>query len=238
MEIELEELVFGVKKWDCEVIFNDNKVIFIKEFKFKILNGESVFFCVGGYIQIEVLVYYVKYKEFDIFEEYCGDWECFGFFDIEFKVDEEIICVYLMVNYLEEEGIIMLNVCIVMLLFNNLSLFVGKMLLYIWSLKEGDKVIIFGLFGEFFVKEIENEMVFVGGGVGMVLMCFYIFDQFCCFKFKCKMSFWYGVCLFCEMFYIEDFDELVVENDNFEWYVVFFDFQLEDNWEGYIGFIY
>ena len=238
MEIELEESVFGVKKWDCEVISNDNKATFIKELKLKIPNGESVPFRAGGYIQIEAPAHHVKYKEFEIPEEYRGDWERFGFFDIESKVDEETIRAYSMANYPEEEGIIMLNVRIATPPPNNLSLPAGKMSSYIWSLKEGDKATISGPFGEFFAKETENEMVFVGGGAGMAPMRSHIFDQLRRLKSKRKMSFWYGARSLREMFYTEDFDELAAENDNFEWHVALSDPQPEDNWEGYTGFIH
>ena len=175
---------------------------------------------------------------FDIPEEYRGDWERFGFFDIESKVDEETIRAYSMANYPEEEGIIMLNVRIATPPPNNLSLPAGKMSSYIWSLKEGDKATISGPFGEFFAKETENEMVFVGGGAGMAPMRSHIFDQLRRLKSKRKMSFWYGARSLREMFYTEDFDELAAENDNFEWHVALSDPQPEDNWEGYTGFIH
>jgi Na+-transporting NADH:ubiquinone oxidoreductase subunit F len=238
MEIELEESVFGVKKWDCEVISNDNKATFIKELKLQIPNGESVPFRAGGYIQIEAPAHHVKYKEFEIPDEYRGDWERFGFFDIESKVDEETIRAYSMANYPEEEGIIMLNVRIATPPPNNLSLPAGKMSSYIWSLKEGDKATISGPFGEFFAKETENEMVFVGGGAGMAPMRSHIFDQLRRLKSDRKMSFWYGARSLREMFYTEDFDELAAENDNFKWHVALSDPQPEDNWEGYTGFIH
>ena len=238
MEIELEESVFGVKKWDCEVISNDNKATFIKELKLQIPNGESVPFRAGGYIQIEAPAHHVKYKEFEIPDEYRGDWERFGFFDIESKVDEETIRAYSMANYPEEEGIIMLNVRIATPPPNNLSLPAGKMSSYIWSLKEGDKATISGPFGEFFAKETENEMVFVGGGAGMAPMRSHIFDQLRRLQTDRKMSFWYGARSLREMFYTEDFDELAAENDNFKWHVALSDPQPEDNWEGYTGFIH
>ena len=149
MDIELPEEIFGIKKWDCEVISNDNKATFIKELKLKIPNGESVPFRAGGYIQIEAPPHHVKYKDFDVPEEYRGDWERFGFFDIESKVDDETIRAYSMANYPEEEGIIMLNVRVASPPPNNLSLPAGKMSSYIWSLKEGDKATISGPFGEF-----------------------------------------------------------------------------------------
>ena len=238
MDIELPEEVFGIKKWDCEVISNNNEATFIKELKLAIPDGESVPFRAGGYIQIEAPPHNVKYKDFDVPEEYRKDWEHFGFFDVESKVDEETIRAYSMANYPEEEGIIMLNVRIATPPPNNLSLPAGKMSSFIWSLKEGDKVTISGPFGEFFAKETDAEMVFVGGGAGMAPMRSHIFDQLRRIKTDRKMTFWYGARSLREMFYVEDFDMLQKENDNFTWHVALSDPQPEDNWEGDTGFIH
>ncbi|WP_158771455.1 NADH:ubiquinone reductase (Na(+)-transporting) subunit F [Paraglaciecola sp. L1A13] len=238
MDIELPEEIFGIKKWDCEVISNDNKATFIKELKLQIPNGESVPFRAGGYIQIEAPAHHVKYKDFDVPEEYRGDWERFGFFNIESKVDEETIRAYSMANYPEEEGIIMLNVRVASPPPNNLSLPAGKMSSYIWSLKEGDKATISGPFGEFFAKKTEAEMVFIGGGAGMAPMRSHIFDQLRRLKTDRKISFWYGARSLREMFYVEDFDMLQEENENFKWHVALSDPQPEDNWEGMTGFIH
>ncbi|GAB2989991.1 NADH:ubiquinone reductase (Na(+)-transporting) subunit F [Psychrosphaera aestuarii] len=238
MEIELEPEIFGVKQWECEVISNDNKATFIKELKLAIPDGESVPFRAGGYIQISAPPHHVKYSDFDVPDEYRPDWERFNFFSIESKVDEETIRAYSMANYPEEEGIIMLNVRVASPPPNNLSLPAGKMSSYIWSLKAGDKVTISGPFGEFFAKETEAEMVFVGGGAGMAPMRSHIFDQLRRLKSKRKISFWYGARSKREMFYVEDFDELAAENENFEWHVALSDPQPEDNWEGYTGFIH
>jgi Na+-transporting NADH:ubiquinone oxidoreductase subunit F len=238
MEIELEESIFGVKKWDCTVISNDNKATFIKELKLAIPDGESVPFRAGGYIQIEAPAHHVKYADFDIPAQYRGDWERFGFFKLESKVDEPTIRAYSMANYPEEFGIIMLNVRIATPPPNNLTLPCGKMSSYIWSLKAGDKVTISGPFGEFFAKDTDAEMVFVGGGAGMAPMRSHIFDQLKRLKSKRKMSFWYGARSNREMFYVEDFDGLAAENDNFQWHVALSDPQPEDNWTGYTGFIH
>ncbi|KPV94645.1 Na(+)-translocating NADH-quinone reductase subunit F [Pseudoalteromonas sp. P1-9] len=238
MEIELEESIFGVKKWECTVISNDNKATFIKELKLAIPDGESVPFRAGGYIQIEAPAHHVKYADFDVPEEYRGDWEHFGFFALESKVDEETIRAYSMANYPEEEGIIMLNVRIATPPPRDLSLPCGKMSSYIWSLKAGDKVTISGPFGEFFAKDTDAEMVFVGGGAGMAPMRSHIFDQLKRLNSDRKMSFWYGARSKREMFYVEDFDGLQAENDNFVWHCALSDPQPEDNWEGYTGFIH
>jgi Na+-transporting NADH:ubiquinone oxidoreductase subunit F len=238
LDIELEPEIFGVKQWECEVKSNDNKATFIKELVLKIPDGESVPFRAGGYIQIEAPAHHIKYSEFDIPDEYKPDWERFNFFSIESKVDEETIRAYSMANYPEEEGIIMLNVRIATPPPNNLTLPAGKMSSFIWSLKEGDKVTISGPFGEFFAKETDAEMVFVGGGAGMAPMRSHIFDQLRRLNSDRKMSFWYGARSAREMFYVEDFDMLAKENDNFEWHCALSDPQPEDNWEGYTGFIH
>ncbi|WP_438862941.1 NADH:ubiquinone reductase (Na(+)-transporting) subunit F [Neptunicella sp.] len=238
MDIELPEEIFGIKKWECEVISNDNKATFIKELKLKIPEGEVVPFRAGGFIQIEAPPHHVKYKDFDVPEEYRKDWNHFGFFDIESKVDEETIRAYSMANYPEEEGIILLNVRIASPPPNNLTLPAGKMSSFIWSLKPGDKVTISGPFGEFFAKDTDAEMVFIGGGAGMAPMRSHIFDQLRRIKSKRKISFWYGARSLREMFYVEDFDMLQEENENFEWHVALSDPQAEDNWDGYTGFIH
>ena len=238
MDIELEDEIFGVQQWECEVISNDNKATFIKELKLKIPNGESVPFRAGGYIQIEAPAHHVKYSDFDIDEQYRGDWNHFGFFDVESKVDTDTLRAYSMANYPEEEGIIMLNVRIATPPPGRLHLPAGKMSSYIFSLKAGDKVTISGPFGEFFAKETDNEMVFIGGGAGMAPMRSHIFDQLKRLKSKRKMSFWYGARSKREMFYEDDYNGLAADNDNFEWHVALSDPQPEDNWDGLTGFIH
>ncbi len=238
MDIELEDEIFGVQQWECEVISNDNKATFIKELKLKIPNGESVPFRAGGYIQIEAPAHHVKYSDFDIDEQYRGDWNHFGFFDVESKVDTDTLRAYSMANYPEEEGIIMLNVRIATPPPGRLHLPAGKMSSYIFSLKPGDKVTISGPFGEFFAKETDAEMVFIGGGAGMAPMRSHIFDQLKRLKSKRKMSFWYGARSLREMFYEDDYNGLAADNDNFEWHVALSDPQPEDNWDGLTGFIH
>ena len=238
MKIEVPEEVFGTKKWDCEVISNDNKATFIKELVLRIPDGESVPFRAGGYIQIECPPYKLKYSEFDIPEEYRPDWDQFKLFDVEAESKEEVIRAYSMANYPEEEGIIMLNVRIATPPPRDMSLPAGKMSSYIWNLKEGDKVTISGPYGEFYAKDTKAEMVFIGGGAGMAPMRSHIFDQLRRIKTDRNITFWYGARSKREMFYEEDFDMLARENENFDWHVALSDPLPEDNWEGYTGFIH
>ncbi len=238
MEIELPEEIFGVKKWDCTVISNDNVATFIKELKLAIPEGEAVPFRAGGYIQIEAEPHHIHFRDFDVPEKYRGDWDHFKFFDLESKVDEHITRAYSMANYPDEKGIIMLNVRIATPPFNNMKAPPGQMSSYIWSLKAGDKVTISGPFGEFFAKDTDAEMVFIGGGAGMAPMRSHIFDQLRRLASKRKITFWYGARSVREMFYVEDFNKLAEDCPNFTWHVALSDPQPEDNWTGYTGFIH
>ncbi|MDO6611461.1 NADH:ubiquinone reductase (Na(+)-transporting) subunit F [Shewanella sp. 1_MG-2023] len=236
MELEVDEEIFGVKKWQCEVISNNNQATFIKELLLKVPEGEEVHFKAGGYIQIEAPAHEVKYADFDIPEQYRDDWERFELFNLVSRVNEDVLRAYSMANYPDEKGTIMLNVRIATPPTNDLP--PGQMSSYIFNLKSGDKVTISGPFGEFFVKETEAEMVFIGGGAGMAPMRSHIFDQLKSKQTKRKMSFWYGARSAREIFYQEDFDMLAAENDNFVWHVALSDPLPEDNWQGYTGFIH
>ncbi|NBM56320.1 NADH:ubiquinone reductase (Na(+)-transporting) subunit F [Proteus vulgaris] len=238
LKLELPEEIFGVKKWECEVISNDNKATFIKELVLKIPEGEVVPFRAGGFIQIECPPHTVRYEDFDVPEEYREDWDKFNLFRYVSDVKETTVRAYSMANYPEEHGIIMLNVRIATPPPRNPDVPPGIMSSYIWSLKSGDKVTISGPFGEFFAKETDAEMIFIGGGAGMAPMRSHIFDQLKRLHSKRKISFWYGARSVREMFYTEDFDMLAKENENFTWNVALSDALPEDNWTGYTGFIH
>lgn len=237
LKIELPEEIFGVKKWECEVISNDNKATFIKELKLKIPDGEDVPFRAGGFIQIEAPAHDISYADFDVPQEYRGDWDKFNLFRYRSTVNDTTVRAYSMANYPEEKGIIMLNVRIATPPPNP-DVPPGIMSSYIWSLKPGDKVTISGPFGEFFAKETDAEMIFIGGGAGMAPMRSHIFDQLKRLNSKRKITFWYGARSLREMFYEDDFNQLQAENDNFTWHVALSDPQPEDNWTGYTGFIH
>lgn len=238
LKIELPEEIFGVKKWDCEVISNDNKATFIKELKLRIPDGEDVPFRAGGFIQIEAPEHEVSYADFEVPQEYRGDWDKFNLFRYRSVVKEPTVRAYSMANYPDEKGIIMLNVRIATPPPSNPDVPPGIMSSYIWSLKAGDKVTISGPFGEFFAKDTDAEMIFIGGGAGMAPMRSHIFDQLKRLKSKRKITFWYGARSLREMFYEDDFNHLQEENDNFTWHVALSDPQPEDNWTGYTGFIH
>ena len=238
MKIEVPEEVFGVKQWDCKVRSNDNVATFIKELVLEIPEGEEVPFRAGGYIQIECPPHEVHYKDFSIAGEYHPDWDKFDVWRYVSKTDVPVTRAYSMANYPEEKDIIMLNVRIASPPPRDETIPPGIMSSYIWSLKPGDEVKISGPFGEFFARETDAEMVFVGGGAGMAPMRSHIFDQLKRLSSKRKISFWYGARSLRESFYNDEFDKLQAENENFEWHLALSDPMEEDNWEGYTGFIH
>ena len=237
MNIEVEPELFGVKRWECEVVSNPNVATFIKELTLKLPEGENVDFRAGGYVQLEVPPHVVKFEDFDVEEEYRSDWERFGFFNLESKVEETVVRAYSMANYPEERGVVKFNIRIATPPPGT-ELPPGQMSSYAFNLKPGDKIAVFGPFGEFFAKESDNEMVFIGGGAGMAPMRSHIFDQLKRLNSKRKISFWYGARSLREVFYEDEYDRLAQENDNFEWHLALSDPQPEDDWQGETGFIH
>ena len=238
LKIKIPEEVFGVKEWECEVISNDNVATFIKELVLKLPEGESVDFKAGGYVQLEAPSYKdLSYKDFQIADEYHEDWDRFKIWDNVANNDESIIRAYSMANYPEEKGILKFNIRVASPPPGS-TVPPGLMSSWVFSLKPGDKVRVFGPFGEFFAKETKSEMVFVGGGAGMAPMRAHIFDQLLRIHTDRKITFWYGARSLKEMFYVDEFDNLDAENDNFSWHVALSDPLPEDDWEGETGFIH
>ena len=238
MKVEVPEEVFGVKQWECTVESNPNVATFIKELTLRLPEGENVDFRAGGYVQLECPPHHVKYSDFDIEEEYRGDWERFDFFKLESVVTEPVIRAYSMANYPEEKGVVKFNIRCATPAPGQVGVPPGKMSSWVFNLKPGDKVTVYGPFGEFFAKETDNEMVFIGGGAGMAPMRSHIFDQLKRLNSKRKISFWYGARSLRECFYNDEYDMLAAENDNFEWHLALSDPQPEDNWDGLEGFIH
>ena len=238
MVIEVEEDVFGVKQWECTVDSNPNVATFIKELTLRLPEGESVDFRAGGYVQLECPPHSIDYKTFNIDEEYRGDWDKFDVWQHKSVVDETTVRAYSMANYPEEQGVVKFNIRIASPPPGSSGIPAGKMSSYTFNLKPGDKMKVYGPFGEFFAKDTDAEMVFIGGGAGMAPMRSHIFDQLKRLNSTRKISFWYGARSMREAFYGEEYDSLAVENDNFEWHFALSDPQPEDNWDGLTGFIH
>jgi Na+-transporting NADH:ubiquinone oxidoreductase subunit F len=211
---------------------------FIKELVLRLPEGESVDFRAGGYVQLEAPAHTVHYKDFDINEEYREDWNKFDIWKFVSTVDEPVVRAYSMANYPEEQGIVKFNIRIASPPPGRDELPPGQMSSYVFSLKPGDKITVYGPFGEFFAKDTDAEMVFVGGGAGMAPMRSHIFDQLKRLNSTRKISYWYGARSMREAFYMDEFNQLAEENENFKWHLALSDPLPEDNWEGDTGFIH
>jgi len=243
MKIQINPQIFGIKKWECEVVSNRNVATFIKEFKVKLPEGEHLNFKSGGYIQIDVPKIDVNYKDIVVDEEYQKDWEKFHMFDLVMHNPEPQFRAYSMANHPAEDNIIMLNVRIATPPFDRVNggfmkVNPGICSSYIYSLKPGDKVMISGPYGEFHIKDTKNEMIFIGGGAGMAPMRSHILDQFLTKHTDRKASFWYGGRSLRELFYIDDFKKIEAENQNFKFNIALSAPLPEDNWTGYVGNIH
>lgn len=243
MNIQVPPEIFGIKKWECEVISNKNVATFIKEFVVKLPEGESLDFRSGGYIQIDVPKCEVDFKDIEVEEEYRDEWDQFNMWDLKMKNPEPIYRAYSMANHPAEGNIIMLNIRIATPPWDRkknafMNVNPGICSSYVFSRKPGDKVTISGPYGEFFIKDTNREMMFIGGGAGMAPMRSHIFDLFDTKHTKRKATFWYGGRSKRELFYLEDFEKIEKNNSNFEFKVALSEPKKEDDWDGYTGFIH
>jgi Na+-transporting NADH:ubiquinone oxidoreductase subunit F len=238
LEIEVPPEVFEVKKWECTVRSNDNVATFIKELVLELPPGEDVNFQAGGYIQIECPPHELSFTDFDIPDRYRDDWDKHDLWRYKSKVSEQTVRAYSMANYPEEKGIIMLNVRIATPPREAPNAPPGVMSSYIFHLKPGDKVTISGPYGEFFIKDTDAEMIYIGGGAGMAPLRSHIFDLLKRRNSKRKISYWYGARSLREVFYADAFDRLQAENPHFTWHLALSEPLPEDNWTGPTGFIH
>ena len=239
LDIEIPPEIFNVRQWQCRVRSNHNVATFIKELVLELPEGEEVPFRAGGYIQIEAPVGTYDYYDYAVEEEYKADWDQFNLWRYKAVLDEPVTRAYSMANYPDEKGVIMLNVRIASPPPRAPEgTPPGKMTSYIFSLKAGDEVTISGPFGEFFAKDTQAEMIYVGGGAGMAPMRSHIFDQFRRVNTNRSVSFWYGARSLREAFYVDDFDAIASEHSNFKWHLALSEPLPEDEWTGKTGFIH
>jgi len=243
MKIQIPEEIFGIKKWECEVISNHNVATFIKEFVVKLPEGENLNFRSGGYIQIDIPKGNVDFKDFIVEEEFRDEWDKFKMWDLKMKNSEDTFRAYSMANHPAEGNMVILNIRIATPPFDrkkggfmNVNSGIGSS--FIFNQKPGDKVMISGPFGEFFIKDTDREMMFIGGGAGMAPMRSHIFDQFLTQRTSRKATFWYGARSKREIFYEDHFRKIDEEFPNFEFHIALSEPKEEDNWTGYVGFIH
>jgi len=237
MEIAVPEEVLDVKKWECTVSSNDSVATFIKELIMELPPGEKLLFRAGGYIQLDIPTYALSFRDFIIGDEYKEDWEKFKLYDLNASNDDDCFRAYSMANHPAEGNRVMLNVRIAPPP-RGMDVPPGIASSYIYALKPGDKVMVSGPYGEFFLKDTDREIVFIGGGAGMAPMRSHIFDLFHTHKTKRKVSFWYGARSKREIFYEEEFHAIEKEFDNFSCNIALSEPLPEDNWTGYTGFIH
>jgi len=263
MKIHVPEEIFGIKKWECEVVSNYNVASFIKEFVVRLPEGENLDFEAGGYIQIDVPTCEVDFKNIDITShprlgrdpmDFKSEWDKFGLWDLKMKNDEPLFRAYSMANHPAEGNIVMLNIRIATPPWDRaknqwMDVNPGVCSSYVFDQKPGDKVTISGPYGEFFIKETEAEMLYIGGGAGMAPMRSHLFHLFHTLKTGRKVSYWYGGRSKRELFYLDDFQKIEEEFPNFQFHVVLSEPLPEDNWnpkkdvndkdgDGFTGFVH
>lgn len=238
LKIHIPEEVFNIKKFECAVLSNYNVATFIKEIVFELPPDYSLDFKAGGYIQIDIPPYKLSYRDFHVDKEYHLDWDKYNLWDFKAENDELIYRAYSMASHPSEKGIIMLNVRIATPPQNNWSAPPGIASSYIFNLKPGDKVTVSGPYGEFFIKDTDREMVYIGGGAGMAPMRSHLFHLFYTLETKRKVSFWYGARSAQEIFYDKEFKNIEKNFPNFAYHIALSEPRKEDNWSGYTGFIH
>lgn len=239
LKIKVPAEIFSIRKWECTVVSNRNVATFIKELVVNLPPGEVLEFESGGYIQIDVPVYQnLRFADFDIDPQFRPDWEKYKLFDLVANNPEPCFRAYSMANHPAEGNRIMLNVRIATPPPRTQGIPPGVCSSYVFSLKPGDKITISGPYGEFHIKDTDNEMVYIGGGAGMAPLRSHIFHLFHTLKTKRKVSYWYGARSKREMFYTEDFEAIEREFPNFKYHVALSEPLPEDNWTGMRGFIH
>lgn len=238
MKIEIAPEVFDVRKWKCNVVSNRNVATFIKELKLALPEGEDVPFRAGGYVQIECPPHALHFRTFDIDEQYRDAWDRFDLWRFKSVVEAPVERAYSMANYPNEKGQLLFTIRIAFPPEYRTDIPPGVMSSWLFNLKPGDAVTVSGPYGEFFARETDKEMCFIGGGAGMAPMRSHIFDQLLRIGTRRRITFWYGARSVREAFYVEEFEKLACEHPNFEWHLALSEPLPEDNWTGPVGFIH
>jgi len=238
MKIKIAPEIFSIRKFNATVASNDNVSTFIKELVLELDPGESLEFKAGAYIQIDIPEYETRFTDFDVADRFKAAWENFNLWQLKASASEPVFRAYSLASPPYENTCIRFTIRIATPPPGVPEALPGIGSSYVFSLKPGDRVTFSGPYGDFFVKDTDREMCFVGGGAGMAPMRSHIFHQLITEKTKRKMTFWYGARSGQEIFYEKDFQDLEAQNANFKFYIALSDPQPEDHWEGMTGFIH
>jgi Na+-transporting NADH:ubiquinone oxidoreductase subunit F len=238
LRIELAPEVFSVRKWHCRVVSNRNVATFIKELKLELPAGEDVPFRAGGYVQLECPPHRIAFRDFAIDPQFRPAWDRFDLWRFKSETAVPVTRAYSMANYPNEKGCLLFTIRICFPPGYREDIPPGIMSSWVFGLKPGDEVVVSGPYGEFFARDTEREMCFVGGGAGMAPMRSHIFDQFHRLRTTRKVTFWYGARSLLEAFYVDEFDAIRAAHPNFAWHLALSEPLSEDNWAGPTGFIH
>ena len=239
LRVRIPEEVFGVRQWECTVSKTRGVSTFIKEIVLELPPGEDVPFRAGGYIQVQCPPFRKKFSDFHIEPEYRDEWERLRLWRYVAGTKVATTRAYSMANYPGEKGIILLNIGIALPPPSaGDSVPPGVVSSYLFGLQRGDKVTISGPYGEFYARDTDNEMVFIGGGTGMAPMRSHILDQLRRIKTKRKISFWFGVRSKRDLFYHDEFTRLAQQHPNFTYTAALSEPRADDDWDGPVGFIH
>lgn len=238
LHVQVPDEAFGIEEWTCEVVSSKNVSTLIRELVLKLPDGAKTPERAGSFVQITCPPFELPFKDIDVDEDYRDTWDKLGLWNLTARADEPTTRAYSIASYPDEEGLIILNIRIALPPPGQADIPPGIVSSYTFGLKAGDTVQVAGPYGHFFVEDTDREMVFIGGGAGMAPMRAHIFDQLKCVKTARKMTFWYGGRSKRELFYVEDFDQLAREHDNFEWHVALSDPDPDTDWQGLTGFIH
>lgn len=238
MKIRVPDEIFNIRKYHATVVSNESVATFIKELVLKLDEGEKLDFKAGAYIQIDIPEYQINYRDFDLAEHFIENWKRFGFMDIRAASDEPVFRAYSLANPPAEKDILKFTIRIATPPPDKLHIPPGVGSSFIFGLKPGDKLTLSGPYGDFFVKDTDREMCFIGGGAGMAPLRSHILHQLLTVKTSRKITFWYGARSVQEMFYDDEFSGLDLQFENFSYHVALSDPQPGDHWDGMIGFIH
>ncbi len=238
MNVEVDDIYFGVKSWQCTVESVHHVATLISEIVLRLPEGEDFDFRAGSFVQVTCPPYQLNYSQLDIDNKYRDVWEKSKLWSLKSGTGTPVTRAYSMANRPDDKGVIRLNVRIAVPPPRNRDVPPGIVSSWLFSLKPGDTVDVTGPYGHFLVEPTDKEAIFIGGGVGMAPLYAQILDLLERQNTKRKISYWYGARSKRELYYDDEFESLQSQYDNFSWHVALSEPEVEDKWRGLTGFIH